>query len=165
MNNILLEIQNDRYIKVTTERKLSEIVLRELIEDSNSKHEFINNKYIYIFPMLSYNSFVFKCISDKFKNIDYKDDKTKNIILESAECTINPTADLMNEQTIGIKAPSIYSYSRLFQVLNARNQMLNLWTVPLSRLYEIYRYFKIWKNPFLPAIKVSNRLKEVMTEP
>lgn len=165
MNNILLEIQNDRYIKVTTERKLSEIVLRELIEDSNSKHEFINNKYIYIFPMLSYNSFVFKCISDKFKNIDYKDDKTKNIILESAECTINPTADLMNEQTIGIKAPSIYSYSRLFQVLNARNQMLNLWTVPLSRLYEIYRYFKIWKHPFLPAIKVSNRLKEVMTEP
>ena len=84
MNNILLEIQNDRYIKVTTERKLSEIVLRELIEDSNSKHEFINNKYIYIFPMLSYNSFVFKCISDKFKNIDYKDDKTKQCKLPTA---------------------------------------------------------------------------------
>lgn len=166
MNKILIDIVDKRYIKIITERELSNIVLKELINDNNSIKNFENNKYYtYTFPLLSYNSFVIKCISEKFNNIIFKNENIKDIILESAEATILPTADLINEQTIGIKAPSIYSYSRLFKVLNARNQMLNLWVVPLSRLYEIYRYFKIWKHPFLPKIQVSDRLKNIMTEP
>ena len=71
MNNILVEIysENNRYIKFTSQRKLSDIVLHEFTTDNNSK-SFIdeNGSYIYRLPLLSYNAFIIRCIEKKFKN-------------------------------------------------------------------------------------------------
>lgn len=168
MNNILVEIysENNRYIKFTSQRKLSDIVLHEFTTDNNSTSS-IDEKgsYIYRLPLLSYNAFIIRCIEKKFKNISYQNEDVKNVIIEQSNNTQSPEAFMMNENWIGFKVPSIPSYTRLLTLLNANNRMLTLWSVPLNRLYDIYRYLKIWKHPFLPPISVSNELHTKITEP
>lgn len=168
MNNILVEILDERYIKLSSQREISQIVLKEFSTDNNSKLEIENGRYIYILPLLSYNSFIIRCISEKFGNIVFENEIIKDKILESAEATQPPVADLMNDRLASIKTPSFPNYIRLLSLLGAKNQMLTLWTVPLTRLYEIYRYFKIWKHPFLPSIEMSellsNKIRETFSE-
>lgn len=164
MNDILVEIDG-KYIKLTSKRSVSQIVLKEFTTDNNSRIENKDGRYIVILPLLSYNSFIIRCISEKFKNIKYIDNITKDTILESAEATQPPTAELINDKAVGIKTPSFPSYIKLLTLLGAKNQMLTLWVVPLSKLYEIYRYFKIWKHPFLPPIEVGPLLENKLKEP
>lgn len=166
-NAILVSLTNDnKYIKLISYRSMSQVVLKEFTTDSNSNIEIDGKgRYVIILPLLSYNSYILTLINKKFNNLEFETDKIKNIILESAESTENPKAELINDKFIGLKVPSFPSYIKLLTVLGAKNQMLTLWTIPISKLYEIYRFLKVWNHPFLPNFEIGPKLEEVLSKP
>lgn len=161
MIKIYVKIENDKLI-LTSDKKFLPVVYKEFDVDSDSKMEAIDDKFVYTIPDLSYNRFIIKCISDKLHNVVF--DNEEEFMLDISD-ELYPTAELKDSSTILIKAPYIYSYTKLLAHLGASNRMLTYWTIPFNKLYEVYRYLKVWKHPFLPAFKIEDSLKKELSKP
>ena len=150
-----------------SDKGLSETILYEFSEfpeyDDNVSEDFYFKYYI---PDTPYDVFLLFCLVAKRKK-DFKE--LKEEYLEEFKYKIGfickPKAFIQNERHIGINVPNIPAYKRLIYALSAKHIKLNLYTVPMSRLYEVYRILKAFNHPILPPVEIQPDLKALINDP
>lgn len=145
--------EDDKAIIQTKYRGISETVLREF-----PKFEETKENSIYKIDLLPYNCFsLFFFIKKYFKHIETDKEFIDEIKL-IAQKTGVPKAYMLNEKTIAIDVPSIYSYSIFMKSINAKHLKMNTWVVPVSRTYEAYRLLNSFSHDFLPNIPIKENV-------
>lgn len=159
--------KNDKGIEelcLLSTRALSLSLLNDFDGVISSQVEY--EQELYTMPLLPYNAFVAYFMAMKLNGnlVNIKEEYTQRL-REVASPVSMPKAYLKNDRTVGIKVPSIRSYQKFIENINAKNNVLNIYSVPFSRLYEVYRFLITFKHPFLPAIQIEDSLYNIVRQP
>lgn len=119
-------------------------------------------------PLLLFNSYVIDKL-DQMKSglVEYMDDNSKSIITSLSSTVVEPEVYVKNKTHVGLKVPALRSYVKLLGIVGATHNMLTMYSIPNSRLYESIRLLKSFTHPFLPSFTFSkdiiNKLKDPLS--
>lgn len=162
MNKISIKVKGNKII-INSTRELSLALLNEFFRyEKVVETDLFDCEYV--IDYLPYNCFVLLSIITKFKKGFEISTEDLESLKEKIMGVEMPTAYLIGNDYMGIKVPSIPAYMRLMTTINARNVRLNMWTVPIGRVYNEYRILKSWSHSFLPNITFEEGLEHFISE-
>lgn len=153
----------DNTIEMISDKQFPVLLTRELTSITEQESA---NLYIYKMPLLLYNAYITKNLVAISGGVcKYDNDTSKEIIDSYSSSVTDPIVDLVNDTHISITVPGIKSYHRLLSILNANLVRMQTYTIPISHLYEVYRFLSVWQHPFLPKFFITDKLKEKIVTP
>lgn len=158
MNKIKATLSDGKII-IHSPRILSVIILKELTQWTLEE----GLQYKYEIAAYPYNCFVISCLMRR-KPDSFEDTNILPELLQVASNVTMPIAYIQGGNSFGIRIPDIPAYKLLVKTMGARNNLLDIWTVPLTRLYETYSIISLWSHPFLPKFTIRKELQELVSQ-
>lgn len=158
--NIIKNNKDKEVLEILSSKKLSPTVIREInyIKDC-SKDSVIR----YEVDILPYSCFVMACFIMRYSSIIKTTDEVTNRLKKEIVGLPLPSADISGNY-IQLSMPAVRSYQRLAFTLRATKMMFNKCNVPFYRLYEVYRTLKHFKHPYLPPLKISQDIEDLIND-
>lgn len=123
-----------------------------------------DGKHVYSFSPQPSSSFILKSIIDSAPNNFDVSDEVNNEIERNLEMAILPKIFLWKGTHIGINCPPIPYYLAIMDKLGAREMAFNVFTVALSRSFEVLRMLS-GLDWFLPNFEVDESINESLLAP
>lgn len=147
-------------IVMKTKQKLSESITKEFTEFTVDLGE---NGVIYKFSPMPNMSFALRAMLAKWPNVFSAEEEVLKILVEKTKLATMPVLSLREGgRHVKIECPPLHHYLGLVSAVNAADQGMNSYSVPIARAFDVIRAAEA-DSVYLPKFVILQDLQEELT--
>lgn len=147
-------------IVMKTKQKLSESITKEFTEFTTDLGE---SGVLYKFSPMPNMSFALRAMLAKWPNVFSAEDEVLEILVEKTKLATMPVLSLREGgKHVKIECPPLHHYLGLVSAVNATDQGMNSYTVPIARAFDVIRAADA-NSVYLPKFVILQDLREELT--